>query len=63
VSIFSSDGKTGEDRRKNMRETEIRRVKKVSRRIDTFTAIVAFCSSIIAYNEVKGVSFDFKIIV
>ena len=46
--------KTEVDRMKaHMREDQIKRVKKTSRRIDTVAAILAFLSGVIVYNEVK----------
>lgn len=36
-----------------MREKEIRRVKKISRALDTIAAILAVASLLISYNEVS----------
>jgi len=50
---FRSTKSEGNVIRAHMREDQIKRLKKTSRRIDTVAAVLAFLSGVIVYNEVK----------
>jgi hypothetical protein len=50
--IFRDATKAEQKKKGSKAENEIRKIKKISRWVDTLAALLAFSSSVIAYNEV-----------